>query len=84
MEKYKCEPCGYIYDPVAGDSDEGIDPGTSFQDIPDDLLAPRCGVTFYIHPCLNLCHGSFGGGHHWLRRRRSQRGNKCLNQRHSS
>jgi rubredoxin len=44
MEKYICAVCGYIYDPESGDSDAGIDPGTSFQDLPDDWVCPLCGV----------------------------------------
>ena len=34
MKKFECEPCGYIYDPVAGDPDGGIAPGTAFEAIP--------------------------------------------------
>ena len=44
MTKYVCEPCGYIYDPVEGDPDNGIDPGVAFADIPADWLCPLCGV----------------------------------------
>jgi len=44
MQKYRCLICGYIYDPVAGDSDGGIAPGTAFEDIPDDWICPECGV----------------------------------------
>jgi len=44
MKKYKCEVCGYIYDPSEGDSDSGIQPGTAFDDIPDDWECPLCGV----------------------------------------
>ena len=44
MKKYECEPCGYIYDPTAGDPDGGIAPGTAFEDIPDDLVCPICGL----------------------------------------
>ena len=29
MKKFECEPCGYIYDPVVGDPDSGIAPGTA-------------------------------------------------------
>ena len=36
MNKYECEPCGYIYDPAIGDPESGIAPGTAFEDIPDD------------------------------------------------
>lgn len=44
MQKYQCIPCGYIYDPEEGDPDGGIDPGTAFDDIPDDWVCPICGV----------------------------------------
>lgn len=42
--KYKCKVCGYVYDPVEGDPDHGIDPGTPFADLPEDWVCPRCGV----------------------------------------
>jgi rubredoxin len=45
MQKYQCTVCGYVYDPVEGDPDGGIPPGTAFQDIPDDWFCPVCGVT---------------------------------------
>ena len=44
MKKYKCEVCGYVYDPVEGDSDGGIQPGTAFEEIPDSWVCPLCGV----------------------------------------
>jgi len=44
MARYVCEICGYIYDPKIGDPDSGIEPGTSFEDIPDDWLCPECGI----------------------------------------
>jgi rubredoxin len=44
MAKYKCEACGYIYDPAVGDPDNGIAPGTAFEDLPDDWTCPICGV----------------------------------------
>jgi rubredoxin len=44
MKKYRCIPCGYIYDPKQGDPDSGIVPGTSFEDIPDDWVCPICFV----------------------------------------
>jgi rubredoxin len=34
MDKYVCTLCGYVYDPAEGDPDNGIDPGTSFADLP--------------------------------------------------
>jgi len=42
--KYKCNVCGYIYDPEKGDSDGGIQPGTSFDQIPDTWVCPVCGA----------------------------------------
>lgn len=42
--KYICEVCGYVYDPAEGDPDNGIQPGTAFEDIPDDWVCPTCGV----------------------------------------
>ncbi|WP_306582990.1 rubredoxin [Enterocloster bolteae] len=44
MKKYVCDPCGWIYDAEAGDPDGGIEPGTAFEDIPDDWVCPICGV----------------------------------------
>ena len=44
MEKYVCQPCGYVYDPENGDPDGGIAPGTDFEDLPDDWLCPICGM----------------------------------------
>ena len=44
MQKFRCIPCGYIYDPQEGDPENGIDPGTSFEDIPDDWVCPICFV----------------------------------------
>ena len=44
MEKWQCLICGYIYDPAAGDPDNGIAPETSFEDLPDDWLCPECGA----------------------------------------
>ena len=30
MKKYKCEVCGYVYEPEVGDRDIGIEPGPPF------------------------------------------------------
>ena len=43
-DKYRCTVCGYIYDPLEGDPDNGVSPGTSFNDIPDDWVCPICGA----------------------------------------
>ena len=44
MKKYVCDVCGYIYDEAAGDPDNGIEPGTKWEDVPEDFLCPLCGV----------------------------------------
>ena len=44
MKRYVCNVCGYIYDPIQGDPDGGIAPGTAFEAIPDDWLCPVCAV----------------------------------------
>jgi flavin reductase (DIM6/NTAB) family NADH-FMN oxidoreductase RutF/rubredoxin len=43
--KYKCNVCGYIYDPEKGDPDGGIKSGTPFEKIPDSWACPICGAT---------------------------------------
>ena len=43
--KYLCIPCWYIYDESVWDPDSWIEPGTKFEDIPDDWRCPVCGVT---------------------------------------
>jgi rubredoxin len=45
MSKYECTVCGYVYNPEDGDTDNGIDPGTAFEDLPDDWTCPVCGAT---------------------------------------
>ena len=44
MQKYICTVCNYIYDPLIGDPDGGIQPGTAFEDIPDSWVCPVCGA----------------------------------------
>ena len=43
MKKYRCEVCDYIYDPEQGDPENGIDPGTPFESLPDEWICPVCG-----------------------------------------
>ena len=44
MKKYVCSVCGWEYDPAVGDPDNGIAPGTAFEDLPEDFVCPVCGV----------------------------------------
>ena len=41
MKKYVC-PCGYVYDPELGDPDNGVAPGTAWEDVPEDWVCPVC------------------------------------------
>ena len=42
--KYVCDVCGYVYDETVGDPDNGIAPGTKWEDLPEDFECPVCGV----------------------------------------
>ncbi len=44
MDKWQCIICGYIYDPALGDPDNGISPGTPFEQLPEEWLCPECGA----------------------------------------
>ena len=44
MNKYECTVCGYIYDPELGDPDNGVEPGTPFESLPDSWECPICGA----------------------------------------
>jgi rubredoxin len=43
--KYICIVCGWIYDEAEGHEEDGLAPGTRWEDIPDDWECPDCGVT---------------------------------------
>ncbi len=45
MRKYQCNICPYIYDPEEGDPDNGVPPGTAFEDLPEDWVCPLCQVS---------------------------------------
>lgn len=42
--QYVCNVCGYVYNPEEGDEENGIPPGTPFENLPDDWVCPVCGV----------------------------------------
>ncbi len=42
--KWVCTVCGYEYDEELGDVDNGIEPDTKFEDLPEDFECPLCGV----------------------------------------
>lgn len=42
--KYVCQACGFVYDEELGDPDNGIAPGTKFEDLPEDYKCAWCGA----------------------------------------
>jgi len=44
MSKWECIVCGLVYDEKLGWPDDGIAPGTRWEDVPADWLCPDCGV----------------------------------------
>ena len=42
--KYVCDVGGWVYDAAEGAPDLGIEPGTKFEDLPEDFACPLCGV----------------------------------------
>lgn len=44
MKKYVCGVCGYVYDPEEGDPENGVNPGTPFEALPDNWTCPVCGA----------------------------------------
>ncbi|MEQ1542024.1 MAG: rubredoxin [Novosphingobium sp.] len=42
--QWRCRNCGLIYDEALGLPEDGIAPGTRFEDIPDDWYCPDCGT----------------------------------------
>ncbi|MDH5547329.1 MAG: rubredoxin [Gammaproteobacteria bacterium] len=45
MRVWQCIVCGFVYNEEEGLPNEGIPPGTRFEDIPDDWSCPECGVS---------------------------------------
>jgi rubredoxin len=44
MKKYMCLICGWIYDEETGAPEEGIPPGTRWEDVPPNWTCPECGA----------------------------------------
>lgn len=45
MKKYVCGVCGFVYDPAKGDPDNGVPPGTPFENLPANWVCPVCGAS---------------------------------------
>lgn len=44
MKRWVCQICGFVYDESKGLPEEGIAPGTRWDDIPASWQCPDCGV----------------------------------------
>ncbi len=44
VKKWQCIVCGWIYDEAEGYEDDGIAPGTAWEDVSEDFVCPECGV----------------------------------------
>ncbi|MDZ7636631.1 MAG: rubredoxin [Bacteroidales bacterium] len=44
MKRYRCPVCGFIYDPVTGDPNNDVEPGTPFEDLPPGWSCPVCSA----------------------------------------
>lgn len=44
MAKYVCDICNWEYDEAAGLPDQGIAPGTKWEDLLEDFKCPLCGA----------------------------------------
>jgi len=44
MRKWRCVICDFVYDEALGMPDEGIAPGTRWEDVPDTWSCPDCGA----------------------------------------
>ncbi|KDD99384.1 rubredoxin, partial [Bordetella bronchiseptica SBL-F6116] len=44
MRTWMCLICGWVYDEEAGLPDEGIAPGTRWEDVPPNWVCPECGA----------------------------------------
>lgn len=44
-QKWMCILCGFVYEEALGIPDEGIAPGTRWEDVPEDWTCPHCSAT---------------------------------------
>lgn len=54
MRKWRCRFCSHVYDEQEGDLDSGVQPGTKWEDLPDDWYCPDCGASKHDYELLEL------------------------------
>jgi class 3 adenylate cyclase/rubredoxin len=58
MDKWKCNTCGWIYVPAEGDAENGISPGTAFEDLSDTWRCPICASASDVFELENMALSS--------------------------
>jgi rubredoxin len=44
MKAYMCVICGFVYEEAKGRPEDGIPPGTRWDDVPENWSCPDCGA----------------------------------------
>ncbi len=44
VRRWECQVCGFVYDEAAGLPEQGIAPGTRWENIPEAWVCPDCGT----------------------------------------
>lgn len=44
-KRYICVICGFIYDEALGWPEDGIAPGTTWEEVPENWFCPDCGAS---------------------------------------
>lgn len=55
---WECQICGWVYDEAKGWPEDGIAPGTRWEDIPDDWSCPECGAAKEDFEMLPMASGA--------------------------
>ena len=42
---FMCIICGWIYEEEFGSAEDGLPPGTRWEDVPEDWVCPDCGAS---------------------------------------
>ena len=45
FKTWMCVVCGFVYNEAEGWPQDGIEPGTRWEDVPDTWTCPDCGVS---------------------------------------
>jgi rubredoxin len=53
---FVCVQCGFEYDEAKGWPEDGIAPGTRWDDIPDDWSCPDCGAAKSDFEMVEVAH----------------------------